>query len=68
MIEAMTDKKMLHFTNNCVMMGKDDHINRSVKCGDEMMNSVDPDQTSPSGAVRYGSPLFAHAYCSEYLG
>ena len=30
--------------------------------------SVDPDQTSPLGAVWSGSALFAQAYLSENLG
>ena len=31
-------------------------------------NSVDPDQTTPLGAVWSGSALFAQAYLSENLG
>ena len=33
-----------------------------------MVNSVDPDQTAPLGAVWSGSALFAQAYLSENLG
>ena len=32
-----------------------------------MANSVDPDQTAPSGAVWSGSALFAYAILSETL-
>ena len=32
-----------------------------------MSNSVDPDQTAPSGAVRSGSALFAHVIFSDTL-
>ena len=32
-----------------------------------MANSVDPDQTAPSGAVWSGSALFAKHYLSQYL-
>ena len=32
-----------------------------------MANSVDPDQTAPSGAVWSGSALFAHVIFSETL-
>ena len=35
---------------------------------DGMVNSVDPDQTAPLGAVWSGSALFAQAYLSENLG
>ena len=35
---------------------------------DEMVNSVDPDQTAPLGAVWSGSALFAQACLSENLG
>ena len=35
---------------------------------DGMVNSVDPDQTAPWGAVWSGSALFAQAYLSENLG
>ena len=35
---------------------------------DGIANSVDPDQTAPSGAVWSGSALFAQAYLSENLG
>ena len=35
---------------------------------DGMANSVDPDQTTPLGAVWSGSALFAQAYLSENLG
>ena len=35
---------------------------------DGMANSVDPDQTAPTGAVWSGSALFAQAYLSENLG
>ena len=31
-------------------------------------NSVDPDQTTPLGAVWSGSTLFAQAYLSKNLG
>ena len=34
---------------------------------DGMANSVDPDQTTPLGAVWSGSALFAQAYLSENL-
>ena len=32
-----------------------------------MVNSLDPDQTAPSGAVRFGFVLFAYAILSETL-
>ena len=32
-----------------------------------MANSVDPDQTAPSGAVCSGSTLFAHVILSDAL-
>ena len=32
-----------------------------------MTNSIDPDQTAPSGAVWSGSALFAYAVLSETL-
>ena len=32
-----------------------------------MANSVDPDQTALSGAVRFGSALFAYAILSDHL-
>ena len=32
-----------------------------------MANSVDPDQTAPSGAVGFGSALFAYIILSETL-
>ena len=35
---------------------------------DGMANSVDPDQTTPLGAVWSGCALFAQAYQSENLG
>ena len=35
---------------------------------DTMANSVDTDQTAPSGAVRSGSTLFTITSLSEYLG
>ena len=34
----------------------------------DLVNSVDPDQTAPLGAVWSGSALFAQAYLSENLG
>ena len=37
------------------------------KAADDMANSVDPDQTAPSGAVWSGSALFAQPCLSEYL-
>ena len=33
-----------------------------------MANSVDPDQTAPSGAVWSGSALFAYVILSDGLG
>ena len=38
------------------------------KDADGMVNSVDPDQTAPLGAVWSWSTLFAHTYLSENLG
>ena len=35
---------------------------------DRMANSVDSDQTAPSGAVWSGSTLFTQTYLSENLG
>ena len=40
----------------------------SPKDVDGMLNSVDPDQTGPLGAVWPGSALFSQAYLSENLG
>ena len=37
------------------------------KGGDGIANTVDPDQTAPSGAVCSGSALFAQTYLSQYL-
>ena len=37
------------------------------KGGGGIANSVDPDQTAPSGAVCSGSALFAQTYLSQYL-
>ena len=34
---------------------------------DRMVNSVDPDQTAPLGAVWSGSALFAQAFLSKNL-
>ena len=34
-------------------------------CFSGMANNVDPDQTAPSGAVWFGSTLFAYAILSE---
>ena len=39
----------------------------SLKMLSGMANSVDPDQTAPSGAVWSGSALFAYAILSETL-
>ena len=38
-----------------------------LKILSEMANSVDPDQTSPSGAVLSGSALFAYVISSDTL-
>ena len=38
-----------------------------LKILSEMSNSVDPDQTAPSGAVRSGSAMFTYAILSETL-
>ena len=32
---------------------------------DGVANSIDPDRTAPTGAVRSGSVLFIHAYCPK---
>ena len=40
------------------------HLFLVILCG--MANSVDPDQTAPSGAVWSGSTLFAYAIFSEH--
>ena len=37
------------------------------KGGDGISNSLDPDQTAPSGEVCSGSALFAQTYLSQYL-
>ena len=39
----------------------------SPKDADRMLNSVDPDQTAPLGAVWSGYTLFAQAYLSKNL-
>ena len=44
------------------------HRVMSPNDADGMVNSVDPDQTVPLGAVWSGSALFAQAYLSENLG
>ena len=44
------------------------HKVMSPNDADGMVNSVDPDQTAPLGAVWSGSALFAQAYMSENLG
>ena len=41
------------------------HRVMSPNDADGMANSVDPDQTTPLGAVWSGSALFAQAYLSE---
>ena len=38
-----------------------------IKILSGMANSVDPDQTAPSGAVWYGSALFAYVILSDTL-
>ena len=38
-----------------------------LKIINRMANSVDPDQTTPSGAVWSGSALFAYAILSDTL-
>ena len=38
-----------------------------LKDTDGLINSADPDQTAPLGAVWSGSTLFAHANLSEYI-
>ena len=38
-----------------------------LKISSAMANSVDPDQTAPSGAVWSGSTLFAYTISSETL-
>ena len=44
------------------------HKVMSPNGADGMANSVDPDQTTPLGAVWSGSALFAQASLSENLG
>ena len=44
------------------------HREMSPNDADRMANSVDPDQTTPLGAVWSGSALFAQTYLSENLG
>ena len=38
-----------------------------LKILNEVANSVDPGQTAPSGAVLYGSALFAYVILSDTL-
>ena len=40
---------------------------RRAKSTDRMANSVDPDQTAPTGAVLAWSAQFAHTHLSKYL-
>ena len=38
-----------------------------LKYADKMVNSADPDQTAPLGAVWPRPTLFAYTYVSQYL-